>query len=195
MTSSQIPLDSIDLKSLAILMHRGRTTWSELAGVLGLSPPAAAERVKRLEERGIIKGFLADIDPEALGLSVLAFVHVRLVPRERIDQFTHWVKTSDCVQECHHVTGDCDYFLKLRCKNIKDLESITTQELKAMMCVQSLKTTISYSTVKDTRALPTGVQHKPTKAEVPNEIPAPTGSSRAKPKIRHVVRRGTATTI
>lgn len=151
------PLDSVDLKALTVLMQRGRIAWSELAGALGMSPPAAAERVKRLEERGTIKGFVADVDPKALGLDLVAFVRVGLVASEPPDDFVQWAKMSRWVQECHHVAGDCDYLLKLHCPNTSALESVLTQEIRCISCVSNTNTTIVFSTVKKTPALPIAV--------------------------------------
>ncbi len=144
-------LDSLDIKILSLLCQRGRMTWAELAGRLGLSAPAAADRVKRLEERGLITGYNAQLDAEALGLNLTAFIAVTLdQPRHR-ESFLAAVQTCAEILECHHVTGDDDYLLKVRCCHTRALEALLTNGLKAIEGVVKTRTLIVLSTVKETQ--------------------------------------------
>lgn len=195
MTQIRPLLDAVDLKALAILMQRGRTAWSELAGALGMSPPAAAERVKRLEERGAIRGFSADVNHKSIGLDVLAFVKVTLVASDPPDDFVQWVEQSRWVKECHHVAGDCDYLLKLYCTDTGTLEAVLTKELRRVRCVMNTCTTIVFSTVKDTSVLPIEpCVESETLGEASNPKPN-SQMSRRKRILRPTHRVGTPTSI
>lgn len=147
-------LDEIDCKVVAHLMRQGRITWSELASVLELSAPAAADRVRRLEERRVIQGYVAQIDPEAVGCELMAFIAISLGQAQYRAGFLQKVEELPEIQECHHVTGDDDYWLKVRCRNTKDLERLVSQELKALAGVIKTRTTIVLSTAKETSILP-----------------------------------------
>ncbi|PZV08623.1 MAG: Lrp/AsnC family transcriptional regulator [Leptolyngbya sp.] len=144
-------LDNLDIKTLSLLCQRGRMTWAELAGQLGLSAPAAADRVKRLEERGIITGYSARLDAEALGLTLTAFIAITLDQPHHREGFLAEVQATAEILECHHVTGDDDYLLKVRCCHTRALEALITQKLKAIAGVVKTRTLIALSTVKETQ--------------------------------------------
>lgn len=146
-------LDELDSKIVQQLMQQGRTTWSELASLLGLSAPATADRVRRLEERSVIRGYAAQIDPEAAGSELLAFIAVSLEQSEQRAAFLQRVERLPEIQECHHVTGADDYWLKVRCRNTHALERLISQELKSLNGLKT-HTTIALSTVKETSVLP-----------------------------------------
>ena len=129
-------------------------TWAELAAHLGLSAPAAADRVRKLEERGIIQGYVAQLDPHSLGYDLAAFIAVTLEhPRDR-DAFLTQIHALPEIQECHHITGDDDYLLKVRCQGTQGLEHLITDGLKQVPGVVKTRTTIVLSTLKETIALP-----------------------------------------
>jgi Lrp/AsnC family leucine-responsive transcriptional regulator len=147
-------LDALDLKVLRHLMAQARMTWAELAAQLGLSPPAAADRVRKLEERGVIQGYAARVNPQSLGYDLTAFVAVTLThSRDRAD-FLAQINACAEIQECHHITGEDDYLLKVRCQGTQGLEQLITDHLKAIPGVVKTRTTIVLSTVKETTALP-----------------------------------------
>lgn len=135
-------------------MAQGRITWSELAGILELSAPATAERVRRLEERKIIKGYTALIDPEAVGCELTAFIAVTLERPEHRVAFLQRVQELAEIQECHHVTGEDDYLLKVRCRNTRGLEQLVSENLKGLPGILRTRTTIVLSTTKETPVLP-----------------------------------------
>ncbi len=125
-------------------------TWAELASCLGLSSPAAAERIHRLEEQGVIKGFTALVDHEAVGCGLTAFVAVVLERPEHRSPFLQKIVEMQEVQECHHVAGEDDYWLKVRCKGTRDLERLVSDTIKSMPGVARTRTTIVMSTPKET---------------------------------------------
>ncbi len=147
-------MDALDSKAIAELMVNGRTTWAELAILLGLSGPAAADRVHRLEERGVIRGYAALIDPEAVGFGLTAFVAVTLERPEHRAPFLARVSDLAEVQECHHIAGDDDYLLKVRCRGARDLDRVISTNLKDLPGVIRTRTTIVLDTCKETPTLP-----------------------------------------
>ena len=147
-------LDNLDLKILGRLMQQARMTWSDLAAQLGLSAPAAADRVRKLEERGVIQGYLTHVDPSSLGYDLAAFIVVTLEhPRDR-DEFLTQVYALPEIQECHHIAGDGDYLLKVRCRGTRGLERLITDVIKEIPGIVQTRTTIVLSTVKETMTLP-----------------------------------------
>lgn len=147
-------LSQIDLKAIQQLMVQGRMTWAELATILELSPPATADRVRRLEDRGIITGYAALVNPESVGCELTAFVAVTLERPQHRAAFLQQVQDLPEIQECHHVTGDDDYLLKVRCRNTRQLERVVSEDLKGLPGILRTRTTIVMSTVKETSALP-----------------------------------------
>ena len=147
-------MDSLDFKVIAELMQKGRMSWAELAGDLGLSNPATAERVRRLQEQGIIKGFTALIEPEAVGCELMAFVSVSLKHPEHRSPFLEKIGEMREIQECHHVAGEDDYMLKVRCRGTRDLERVVSDEIKSIRGVARTRTTVVLSTFKETPVLP-----------------------------------------
>lgn len=146
-------MDTNDLKVIQQLMEQARTTWAELGALIGLSGPAAADRVHKLEESGIIKGYSAVVEPEAIGCSLAAFIAVVLDQPERRSQFLSLVHSLPEVQECHHIAGAEDFILKVRCANTRDLERLISDEFKSIAGVRT-RTTIILSTVKETPVMP-----------------------------------------
>jgi Lrp/AsnC family transcriptional regulator, leucine-responsive regulatory protein len=147
-------LDEIDIKVMQVLMAQGRITWAELASTLGLSAPATADRVRRLEERGVIQGYAALIDAESVGCDLTAFITVSLAHPDQRSDFLQKIQSLPEIQECHHVTGEDDYWMKVRCHNTKDLERLISDELKGSLGYLKTRTTIALSTVKETVVLP-----------------------------------------
>jgi Lrp/AsnC family transcriptional regulator, leucine-responsive regulatory protein len=152
--TKEINMDEIDYKIVEVLMQQGRITWAELGNILGMSAPAAAERVRQLEAQGVIKHFAAQIDPLALDYSLAAFIAVSLARPEHRDGFLVKVQELPEVQECHHVTGDDDYWLKVRCTSTSHLDWLLREQLKSLPGVLRTRTTIILSTAKETSAVP-----------------------------------------
>ncbi|MEK3700919.1 Lrp/AsnC family transcriptional regulator [Paenibacillus sp. FSL R10-2199] len=147
-------MDSLDYKIISAIMNNGRITWSELAGLLGLSSPATADRVRRLEEQGVITGYTALIDAESAGYGLAALIAVSLERPEHRQGFIELVMKLPEVQECHHTAGDDDYVLKLRCRGTRDLDRIISEEIKGLPGIVRTRTTIILGTVKETPHVP-----------------------------------------
>jgi Lrp/AsnC family transcriptional regulator, leucine-responsive regulatory protein len=150
MFSNVIEPDNFDLLILEHLTQDARVTWAELAKRLGLSAPAIAERVRKLEENGIIIGHHTHINPIALGQFVLAFIAVALHnPKERA-KLEQCIFEQTCILECHHTTGADDYFLKVRVANPSALEELISKKLKHVAPSIRTHTTIVLSSLKET---------------------------------------------
>ena len=147
-------LNPIDFKIVAHLMSQGRTTWTELGTMLGLSAPAAADRVRRLEEKGLIKGYHAAVDPASVGIGMAALISVSLSSATAREIFVSQVQALPEVLECHHVAGDDDYVLKVRCRGTRELEQLISCTLKSISGVCRTRTTVILSTIKETSLLP-----------------------------------------
>jgi Lrp/AsnC family leucine-responsive transcriptional regulator len=152
-----IILNSIDSKIIRHLMANARATWSELGALLKLSAPASADRVRRLEEKGVIKGYFAAVDPEAVGYGMAALISVSLSTSEARMDFLSRIQELGEVLECHHVAGDEDYILKVRCCTTRDLERLISHDLKSVAGVSKTRTTVILSTIKETSILPISV--------------------------------------
>jgi len=147
-------VDALDYKALSRLQEFGRDSWRKLGDLLGITAQATADRIHRLEEDGVIQGYAALIDPEAVGLHLMAFVAVTLErPRYREDFLKRVVSLSE-VQECHRVSGEDDYLLKIRCRGASDLERLVSDEIRGLPGVGHARTTIVLRTVKETAAVP-----------------------------------------
>ena len=141
-------LDSFDYKIIEQLSIYGRMTWSELANNLGMSAPSVADRVKKLEEKGIITGYSAKLDYASLGYNVTAFIAVNLNHPKYISNFLKSINEISEVEECHHVAGEDDYLLKVRCKTTQHLDELLNK-LKLIEGVSRTRTTIVLSSNKE----------------------------------------------
>lgn len=122
MDSSEI-LDDYSRKLVAELQRDARASYADLGRRIGLSPSATAERLRRMEDAGIIRGYSVEIDREALGLPILAIVRMTCDgPRYR--PFLKFVKELPEVRECHHVTGGDAFFLQVTAASIAELEQV-----------------------------------------------------------------------
>ncbi|MBP2645319.1 MAG: transcriptional regulator, AsnC family [Firmicutes bacterium] len=146
-----------DLKLIKQLMVQARSTWAELGTLLGLSAPAAADRVHKLEEAGVIKGYSALIDPDAIGCGLAALISIIIENPEQQIHLLKQINELPEVLECHHVAGDVDYILKVRCASTKDLERLISKEIKSFPGIQT-KTMVILSTLKETPILPLNLE-------------------------------------
>ena len=146
-------LDSIDRQLVGRLMRDGRASWADLAHELGLTAPAIAQRVRRLQDRGVIRHFAAWVDPESVA-PVCAMLALRHDAPERRAAFHEEIAGVGAVQECHQVTGSDDYVLKVRCASLKELRELVSDTLPAMPGVSRVRTSVVLSTIKETPVLP-----------------------------------------
>lgn len=149
-------LDDTDQAILAAMQSDARLSNAELARRVHLSQPAVYNRLKRLEERGFIRGYVTLLDREMVGFDLLCFVHVRLQIHQfdQIEAFRDVIKTIPQVLECHHVTGEYDYLLKVVVRNRKDLEEIVVNRLTPIPGVAHILTSLVFAEIKATTELP-----------------------------------------
>jgi Lrp/AsnC family transcriptional regulator, leucine-responsive regulatory protein len=156
----RLMLDEKDTRILEILQKDGRTTNVELARAVELTPSATLERVRKLEERGLIKGYTALLDPHALGLGLVAFIFARVDDRD--DQFGRAESTAEAlsglpsVLELHHLAGEDCFLIKVRARDTDDLYRILRDELGRFKAIKATRTTIVLKSVKETTLLPLG---------------------------------------
>ena len=157
----------IDWQIIQILQEDGKTTYGDLAKRVGLSQAAVHERVKKLEARGVIKGYRAVVDADALGYGVVAFVFVDNAAFD-IPDFTERLQVLPNVLECHAVAGEWAYLLKVRAETTVDLERVLHQ-IRTMNEVNRTHSVIGLSTAFETTSLP--VPEAPAdEAEEPAQI-------------------------
>ena len=145
-------LDQIDLKILYILQNSGRTRLADIADEVDLSAPAVMERVKKLEASGVIKGYQALLDGKKVGKDITAFIGVSIGNQGDIDQFAKQMLSYPDVLECHHVTGDESFILKVKAANTAALEKLLAQ-IRSVEGVTRSVTKIVLSTAKESQLL------------------------------------------
>jgi Lrp/AsnC family leucine-responsive transcriptional regulator len=116
-------LDETNLRLLEVLQKEPRSTMAELARRVGMSAPAVAERVQRLEEVGVIAGYRLDIDPRALGLPLAAYVRIRPGPRQ-LQKIAELAMNTPEVVECHRITGEDCFLMKVHVEEVEALEGV-----------------------------------------------------------------------
>jgi len=145
-------MDNIDREILNIIQQDARIANAEIARQVGLAPSAVLERVKKLEERGIIKGFETKLDAAQLDFGLTAFIAVRT--HECCYETDKFLMEIPEVLEVHDVAGEDSYLLKVRVKDTEHLSKLMRERLKNVPNVSSTKTTIVLQTIKETTALP-----------------------------------------
>jgi Lrp/AsnC family transcriptional regulator, leucine-responsive regulatory protein len=113
-----------DARILEILQRAGRRPYAEIGAEVGMSGASAHERVKKLEARGIIAGYAAIVDPRAIGFDILAFSWITQAPGTTSNDLTEAFATIPEIEECHHITGEADYLIKVRALDTRDLERV-----------------------------------------------------------------------
>lgn len=149
-------IDNLDKIILQGLQHDARISNADLARRVGLSPSATLTRVKRLEEQNYIQQYSTQINRQQLGYDLLCFVSVSL-ERHQVSQVTHFhevIQDMPEVLECHHLTGDHDYLLKVVAKNTADLEHFLVHRLTPIDGVARIHTSVVLSEVKASSAIP-----------------------------------------
>ena len=145
-------INDIDSQILNIIQQDARISNAEIARQVGLAPSAVLERVKKLEERGIIRGYAAELDAAQIGFGLTAFIFVRT--KDCSDEADKLLAAIPEVLEVHDVAGDEDYLLKVRARDAEDLSRILREKLKNVPNVISTRTTVVLQTIKETTALP-----------------------------------------
>lgn len=154
--SKSVMLDNLDKATLRALQADGRLSNVELARKISLSPPATHARLRRLEKDGYIRQYTAVVDREKAGYDLLCFIHISLQMHqlEQVEKFRKLVRQMPEVLECHHITGEYDYLLKVVLRNRKDLERFAVDRLTPIPGVARIHTSLVFTEVKSTTALP-----------------------------------------
>ncbi|HAA10309.1 MAG TPA: AsnC family transcriptional regulator [Cytophagales bacterium] len=154
--NSTIKLDKIDRKILEILQVNAKITNAQLSKEIGLSPAPTLERVKKLEQAGIIRSYHAKLDNEKIGLGVSTFVHVTLMGhnKENMNAFVEAIQNIDEVIECHHVTGSGDFVLKIVAHDISSYQKLMLEKISEIPVVDGLQSMVILSTYKDSKKMP-----------------------------------------
>jgi len=149
-------LDSIDRKILELLQANSNITNAQLAQEIGLSPAPTLERVKKLETQGVIKSYHAVVDMASVGLGVCTFVTVSLKGhnKDNIEKFIKAISKIPEVVECHHVTGQADFILKVVAPDIPAYQNLMLEKVTNIEVVDNMQSTVILSTFKDSRVLP-----------------------------------------
>ncbi len=152
--SSQVELDSSDIAILNELQQSGRIRNVELAEKVHLSPPATHARVKRLESIGVIAGYTATLDRNKLGQDCMCFITVSLElhQADKINAFFEAVQQLPEVLECHHLTGNYDYLLKVVVSNNRELERFISKTLVPMPGMSRVSTSVVLREIKSNTA-------------------------------------------
>ena len=157
---TEIQLDAIDRRILRALQADGRITYDVLAAQVSLSPSATLRRVKRLEESGVIAGYVALVPPERVGLGLTAYLNVRLEKhsevhkRNPMDLFRAAVQTWPEVVECVALTGEMDYLLRVVVQDMAHYARFVMETLLKHPSVEDCKTSFVMDRVKNTTAVP-----------------------------------------
>lgn len=147
-------IDETDLKILSILQDNARISNAQIAREVGMAPSAILERIRRLEARGVIKGYETRIAPEALGLQLLSFVFVAS------NDMAGEVRTAEAlaripgVQEVHHIAGEDCFLVKVRARDSKSMGRLLRGQFGTIPSIRSTRTTIVLETEKETACLP-----------------------------------------
>lgn len=148
--------DEKDVSILALLQEDGRMTNADLAKRIGLSPPSTLQRVRQLEEAGLVKRYVALLDHERLGykVTVLAMIQLSLHQERPIEQFRKSILQIPEVVECYHVSGDYDYLLKILVKDIRAYEALVREKLSRIKGVAKITSSFVLGTTKHTTQVP-----------------------------------------
>jgi Lrp/AsnC family leucine-responsive transcriptional regulator len=147
-------IDAIDRQILNILQSDGRASNAEIARQIGLAPSAVYERIRKLEQKGVVRGYTATVDPTAVGLGLLAFVFVRSSDRLGTDDVAKALAAAPEVLEVHSVAGEDCFLVKVRAADTRDLHLILQKRFGAIKDIRSTRTVIALDSVKETTVLP-----------------------------------------
>ena len=144
-------LDEIDMQILRTLQRNAKLTTKELADAVHLTPTPVFERQKRLERKGFIRKYVAVLNPDRLGLGMLVFCKVKLkqMNREIAESFVRRIQRIPEVTECYNTSGEYDYLLKIRARDMKQYQEFVLNKLGAIESLGSLESTFVMDEVKN----------------------------------------------
>ena len=146
-------MDQTDLNLLTHLQRNAKLSYAELGRRVGLVVSTVNERLKKLQARGVIRAYAAVVNPKALGLDICAFVQVLMTEPDMESVFVSQMQDLPEVQECHCITGEFSYLLKVRVRDTAHLEAFLREKIKSLAGVARTQTMIALSTSKETLAL------------------------------------------
>lgn len=146
-------MDRIDREILRMLQLNSKLSYAEIGGEVKLSVSGVKERLRKLMEKGIIKEFVAVLNPSIIGVDLCAFIQVEVDARENTQNFISRMSELPEVQECHHVTGPFTFLLKIRVKNTQELEQFLGKTLKSFSGVMRTNSLMVLSSSKETSAV------------------------------------------
>ena len=146
-------MDEIDRRIIGSIQADGSLTYAEIGAAVGLAASSVNDRLKRLRAEGVVRRMTAEIDPVAVDLKLLAFILVVIEDGTAEADFRAAMKAAPEVLECHHVTGEFSYLLKLRLRDTAQLERFLMERLKAVRGVGRTQTLIALSSSKETHIL------------------------------------------
>jgi len=149
-------MDLLDLKILKALQTSGRKKNAELARELGVAPSTMMERIRRLEESGVLQGYRASIDPKKMGLNIQAFISVTLSRHETevIRQFEEGIRKTPHIRACYHLTGRFDYLLHVFVADLDQLGRLVKNRIAALPGFGKSETFLVFSEIKSDNGLP-----------------------------------------
>jgi Lrp/AsnC family leucine-responsive transcriptional regulator len=149
-------MDNLDLSILKILQNSGRKKNAELARELGVPPSTMLERIRRLEESGVLRGYRATLDPNMLGLSIQAFISVILSRHESdiIQKFEEGIRQIPNVRACYNLTGRFDYLLHVAIRDLDQLGKLIKTQITALPGFGKSESFLVLSEVKSDKGLP-----------------------------------------
>jgi Lrp/AsnC family leucine-responsive transcriptional regulator len=142
-------VDELDYRIVDQLQREGRATQLEISRAVKLSQPAVAERIRKLEERGVITGYSARVDATKLGKDITAFIGVSIEHPKYFEGFARQVLAMPDVLEAHRVAGQDSYILKVRTANTRTLDTLLVETLRIIAGVTRTHTTIVLSSIKE----------------------------------------------
>ena len=155
-TNGPVRLDEIDRAIVELLQSNGRMTNTELAKRVGVSPPSTLERVRKLEHRGVIRGYAALVSPQAVNKATTALVSVTLREHGRIplQRVREQMAALDEVQACWHIAGEEDFLLKVVVTDMHAYQEFVTNKLSDIKAIGRIKTAFVLNTWKDQTLVP-----------------------------------------
>ncbi|WP_309892289.1 Lrp/AsnC family transcriptional regulator [Archangium sp.] len=142
-------MDELDYRIVDMLQRDGRATQLEISRSVGLSQPAVAERIRKLEERKVITGYTARVDAARLGKDITAFIGVSIEHPKYFEGFARKVLSMPEILEAHRVAGQDSYILKVRTSNTRTLDSLLVETLRTISGVTRTHTTIVLTSIKE----------------------------------------------
>ena len=146
-------IDDIDVRILQLLQERGRIKRNEIAEKVSLSVPSVSERMKKLEERGVVAGYRAIVNPKRVGYDISAFIRVMVDGSKHYPGFVERASKLDQVQEVHSITGEGSHILRVLIRNTSGLEQLLST-IQGWPGIHGTSTSIVLSSYKDSRSVP-----------------------------------------